>query len=135
MRTLGIVILSALLALAPALQIGSCLCAKSGEGGTRTAQMPECCCAAESGGATTCRCAGCAHNSGGHTPHRSDALAGCGCAKVQPQTLPLSDSEVALALPLMFEYHSHGMDARPSDRPATAPCHGAAPPCFRPLLL
>ena len=132
MRSLLLVVLSFVLAIAPALQASACLCESSVECSVPAAktQAPDCCCHD-----AVCACSGCAEHRSDERTDPAEALGGCGCTKVQPQWNAEPDVKVELA-----------SAPAPLGQPATAASLRATrivptiagrtgPPQFRPLLL
>ncbi|MHC4847010.1 MAG: hypothetical protein ACYTEG_00970 [Planctomycetota bacterium] len=118
-----LIVLAALLVVAPAVQARSCFCGASEE----TSEARACCC-----GDSVCGCSGCDRHD---TQQPSRALAGCVCTESHPQWNPEQEEEPAPALALAFQDlpADDAIRAAPTAVPAEEGVAG--PPTFLPLLL
>jgi hypothetical protein len=124
MRSVGLLLLVAVVALAPGVQAQACSCGAAPEAAE---VAPACCC----GDADSCRCAGCA----GHEPTNGERLSGCVCTETQPQAGPYSTDDVepaeAVAAPCLAAPSAPAWSIEP-----VGTVEGdARPPCSLPLLI
>jgi len=125
MRSAGLLLVAALVALAPAAQARACFC---GSAADEFAEAPSCCC----GDASACCCESCP----GHAPEEHDgkrSLSGCVCTKTQPQSGPVHQDEIVPAESTALDFAPPTEAPRPAIRPAPAAEGDLRPPSSMPL--
>lgn len=122
-----LIVLAALLVVAPAMQAQSCFCGASAGTGETPSEAHECCCED-----SACGCSGCDQHG---TERPSRALDGCVCTESHPQWNPEPEDEPTPALALAIQEFPADDTIRATPTVVAAKENVAGPPTFQPLLL